>query len=109
MAICWEFRITHSEFLSWDENDRAKTVAYFMEKNERCQLCGTAPWEWDPKQGGNRFAYEAVGELCQGCLHRAVANEQIGQSPGVNVILKPTNTPEHAKRMKRAEENWKEG
>lgn len=92
----------HSEFLSWAVEDRAKAVAYFLEKNERCQVCGTSQWEWEE----NKFAYEAVEHFCQGCLHTSVLREQSGQKPGVTVILARTNTVEHAKRQKRAKQQW---
>lgn len=77
-----------------------------LEKNARCVMCGTAPWEWDPDQGGHRFAYEAVESTCQGCLRKAAASEAAGSSPGVNVILIPTNTVEYARHQRRASERW---
>jgi hypothetical protein len=74
-----------------------------LEKNERCTMCGTAKWEWDE----NKFAYEAVEDFCPGCLRKSALQETAGNNPGSTVILVPTNTVEHAKRLKRAEEQWR--
>ena len=46
-------------------------VAFLAEKAERCTMCGTGAWEWDPKQGGNRRAYEPVEQFCPGCYAKA--------------------------------------
>ena len=46
-------------------------TAYIAEKGEHCALCGTAPWEWDPKRGGDRRAYEAVERFCPGCYAKS--------------------------------------
>ena len=96
LTICSEYHIPHSEFLGWSPLDQAKAVAVFAHKNERCALCGTADWEWDPAQGGSRFAYEPVEKLCQGCY---VKHEQGSGSPGTSVVLEPTGTQESARRQ----------
>lgn len=79
--------------------DRAKMIAYKLEKGERCQLCGTAEWEWDPKQGGKKFAYEAVSKICQGCAVKDVGQEETQKLPGSRVDLRPTGTREWAIRQ----------
>lgn len=90
MSYCFEKGIPHSEFLDWDPEDRAKTLAYAMESAQRCTLCGTAPWEWEE----NKFAFTAVEEFCQGCYQKSVFSDQQGSSlPGTNVKLIPT-TPQ---------------
>jgi len=43
--------------------DRAKLVAYLMDKGATCTQCGTAPWEWEADPG----AYEAALHDCMGC------------------------------------------
>lgn len=62
-------------------------------------MCGTAEWEWDPKRGGNRFAYEAVAKHCQGCYIKDAAAEDGERRAGMSIELAPTGTPESAKRM----------
>ena len=71
LQFCNEHGIPHSEFLHWDPVDRAKVLAFLSVKAEHCVMCGTAQWEWDPKQGGNRYAYEAVEVFCPGCYAKA--------------------------------------
>ena len=70
--------------------DRAKLMAYLLEKSERCQQCGTAPWEWDEDQGGSRDAYGAAIHNCLGCYHIKVAGQDNGDlSPGASITLIP--------------------
>lgn len=77
-------------FLEWDPEDRAKVLAYVMEQNTRCTLCGTASWEWEE----NKFAYTAVDDFCRGCYQKSVFSDTESSSlPGTNVKLVPT-TPE---------------
>lgn len=84
MSYCYEAGLAHSVFLSWEPNDRAKTIAYALEKGERCSSCGTAPWEWqaDPE------AYVAVRQQCPGCMRReTVVNDSKDPPPGTAVVL----------------------
>jgi hypothetical protein len=95
MSYCHEQGIPHSEFLEWDPEDRAKVLAFIMESSQRCQMCGTAPWEWE----GNKFAFTAVDEFCQGCYQKSVFGDTQGSSlPGTNVKLIPT-TPQLTAQM----------
>lgn len=87
MSYCYEKAIPHSKYLGWDPEDRAKVVAYIMESNTRCSLCGTAPWEWEE----NKFAYTAVDEFCKGCYQKSIYKDTESNSlPGTNVRLIPT-------------------
>lgn len=87
MGYCTDKAIPHSVFLEWDPEDRAKVLAYLMEQNSRCTMCGTAPWEWED----NRFAYTAVDEFCNGCYQKAMFSDLSSTSlPGTNVKLVPT-------------------
>jgi len=87
MSYCFEKGIPHSKFLKWDAEDRAKTVAYALESSQRCNMCGTAGWEWEE----NKFAYTALDDFCQGCYQKAMYSEQQSSSlPGTNVKLVPT-------------------
>lgn len=93
MSYCYEAGISHTEFLNWEPNDRAKTIAFALEKGERCISCGTAPWEWqeDPD------AYEAVRQQCRGCMKReAVLEDQKDPPKGSSVTMV---TKAHAKAI----------
>lgn len=102
MAYCVDKGIPHSVFLEWDPEDRAKTLAQLMEHNERCAMCGTAPWEWEE----NRFAYTAVDEFCQGCYQKAMFSDTESRSlPGTNVKLIPTTLDLKAKMTVQAKKH----
>lgn len=90
----------HSEFLAWDDEDRMKALAFLMEKAERCQMCGTAPWEWEQ----NRHAYEAVEHFCHGCYLTASAhvNDPNRNLDGITIELTRTGTQDAAKRLLKA-------
>ena len=98
LQFCNEHGIPHSEFLHWDPVDRAKALAYAVEKSLRCTMCGTAKWEWED----NRFAYEPVENRCQGCYVKDVVAEDSGRNPGVTIELLPTTGREAAVRQVRA-------
>lgn len=99
MQFCTDHGIPHSQFLDWDLDDRAKTTAYLMEANARCDMCGTAEWEWDE----NPFAYEAVDEFCKGCYMKSVYSDQEkGGLPGTNVKLIPVTPMRKAERIVKA-------
>jgi len=103
MSYCYEHGIKHSEWLDWDPVDRAKVVAYRLEEADRCAMCGTAQWEWDE----NRFAYEPVEKLCQGCYLKEIARQDShGEMPGTTITLLPTNTQAAARRMLMMKQRW---
>jgi len=62
-------------------------MAHRIEQQLRCDMCGTAQWEWDPAQGGSRFAYEPEDEFCPGCNMRHNASEDKKSLPGTTVRL----------------------
>lgn len=70
LRVCDHYRISHSQFLSWSEDDRDKAIWMFIRERQTCQQCGTRPEEWDPAQGGDRDAYHAVVTVCRGCQER---------------------------------------
>lgn len=100
MQFCNGVGLAHSAFLGWDERDRGAALAFEMEKSLRCQMCGTAQWEWDR----DRFAYEAVLEQCPGCYVRESSAEGMDHKAGVTVALSPTKTPEALERKRLARE-----
>ena len=103
MSYCYEKGIPHSEFLEWEPEDRAKTLAFALEQSARCTMCGTASWEWEE----DRFAYTAVEEFCHGCYQKSVFSDtQTKSLPGTNVRLTPTTPMFKAQmlvRMKKRE------
>lgn len=99
MRFCNDSGIAHSQFLEWEVTDRAKALAQLLEAGDRCHLCGTAQWEWDPKRGGNKFAYEPVAVMCPGCYAKEAASDDTSRLPGVTIELHPTGTKESAKRF----------
>lgn len=103
LSFCNDHGIPHSELLTWDPVDRAKQLAFTLEKNLKCPMCGTAGWEWDPEQGGSKFAYEPVGVHCQGCYVKDAASDDTQRTPGLTIELHPTGTQESAERALAAE------
>jgi len=94
MAYCYDHGISHSEFLEWEPEDRAKTLAFMMEKSTRCDMCGTAEWEWD----ANRRAYEPVEKFCMGCYLKHMADEGGNSLPGTSIVMEPTGNQRSAER-----------
>jgi len=97
MAYCNEHGIPHSEFLDWPPEDRAKALAFLMEKGLRCDMCGTAEWEWD----ADRRAYEPVEKFCMGCYLKHMADEGGGQMPGTSIVMEPSRSQKAAQRLQR--------
>lgn len=87
MGYCVDHGVPHSEYLDrWTLEDRAKVVAVLMERAERCQMCGTAPWEWDE----DKYAYEPAREVCFGCQKKDLLRDDQEKSPaGSSVVLIP--------------------
>jgi hypothetical protein len=92
--------------MRWTEVDRAKAIAFTLEKAERCVMCGTAEWEWDPERGGHKHAYEAVTKFCMGCYMKAVLSRDDDQSDGQTIELLPTSGREAAQRHVAARRNY---
>jgi hypothetical protein len=85
--------------------DRAKMLAFVAEEATRCQLCGTAQWEWDEDQ----FAYAPIEQHCRGCYLKRMAEDDSGSSlPGTTVNLIPTDSPEYRRLQSRLAENAEE-
>jgi hypothetical protein len=97
MSYCYEQGIPHSEFLDWFPEDRAKALAFMLEKASRCDMCGTAEWEWD----ADRRAYEPVEKFCMGCYLKHMAQEGSGSMPGTNIVMEPTRSQRSAQRHQR--------
>lgn len=85
MTFCNEHGLAHSAFLEWEPEDRAKALAYMLEKAERCELCGTADWEWDE----DPYAYRPEERLCRGCYQKSAAGEEGSTMAGVSIVMVP--------------------
>lgn len=95
MAYCYEAGLPHTTLLSWEPTDRAKTIAYALERAERCQSCGTSPWEWEADPG----AYVAVRQQCPGCMRRESVVEDTKDPPkGSSVVMIPKARAEEIAR-----------
>lgn len=102
MQYCFEHGIPYSTFIEWSNEDRARVIAFVLEKSTRCQMCGTAEWEWNE----NRFAYEPVSKYCHGCHLKEISAEDRNRTPGVTIELMPTGTVESAKRFLKAKRDY---
>ena len=106
LSVCAEYHISRSKFLRWSLEDRSAAVAFYVEKASHCQMCGTAPWEWDPKQGGDMRAYEPVEQVCIGCKLKADMQnlDPTTNKSGVTIELNRRDTLESELRRKRENE-----
>lgn len=77
MAVAHDYRIPHSEFLSWKQRDRDKAIWYHLRERQRCSGCGTHPDEWDPAEGGSIHAYRVKEHFCPGCQLLEPARKQL--------------------------------
>lgn len=85
--------------MEWTPEDRAKALAFAMEENSRCQMCGTADWEWDE----NPYAYEPIARRCQGCYLKDTAQEDSKNLPGTTIVLEPASAISMDERERRFE------
>jgi hypothetical protein len=91
LEVCHDYKIPHSEFLSWSQDDRDKAIWMHVRNKQTCGRCGTRAEEWDPEQGGHRHAYLAQADVCRGCQalearENAMTDEQRGA--GVHIVLR---------------------
>lgn len=89
--------------MDWDPDDQAKALAFLIEEGQRCQMCGTADWEWQD----NKYAYEPTAKFCKGCYLKDTAQEDSQNLPGTTVILEPATAITPALREIRAEQERK--
>ncbi len=87
MAYCGPLGLPHSVFLTWDDDDRDKAVAYTRAMHHICKGCGTRPEEWE----ANPNAY--IGDIykCEGCVRLEGERENAAESTekGLHVRLLP--------------------
>ena len=71
--------------MSWDVDDRNKVIATLFEEGSRCQMCGTAEWEWK----ADRYAYHSALHVCLGCQNIELSSEDQDTAPGGKMVLIP--------------------
>ena len=92
MSYCGPLGLPHSQFLSWDADDRDKAIVWALQRAQACPSCGTSPDEWDPALGGHDRAYVTELHQCWGCHTKAEAEKRHKtrmDQPGVHVVLVP--------------------
>lgn len=106
LGYCVDRGIPHSKYLEqWSAEDRAKVVALLLERSERCSMCGTSPWEWDPAQGGHKHAYDPEHQICLGCQRKELLRDDTEKAPaGSSVVLVPRKVAAARRRARRAKE-----
>lgn len=82
MGVAAEYRIPHSEFLSWDASDRDKAIWWHLQQRNTCSRCGTRPEEWSSERGGHRHAYVATETICRGCQVLEAATDAVQKDKG---------------------------
>lgn len=86
MRFCNSIGIPHSAFLTWEPEDQSKALAYMVEDAVRCDMCGTADWEWQE----DRFAYEPVEMICHGCEAKELLSQnKENRGAGRYIALEP--------------------
>lgn len=60
-----------------------KVLAWLAEEAQRCNMCGTADYEWD----ADKFAYVAHVNVCRGCALREQSSDLAKDVPGGSVVL----------------------
>lgn len=87
LDVCAAYGIRHSEFLSWDDDDRDKAIWHHIWQRQTCRTCGTREEEWDESRGGHRYAYVAEKRRCRGCEMREAAQETVTPEDGRGVHI----------------------
>ena len=87
LDVCAEYRIPHSQFLSWSDADRDKAIWHHIWKQQECKSCGTRDEEWDEKRGGDRNAYVGEKRRCRGCEVRERTQDTVTSEDGRGVYV----------------------
>lgn len=95
MTVCEQYRIPHSTFLDWDEDDREKAIWWMIRQKETCPRCGTRDREWDETVGGDRNAYGAEVRRCRGCevKEMAEAADLSEYGKGIYIAMRKNDRP----------------
>lgn len=99
MRLCRAYRLRHSEFLSWSDDDQDKAIAalaYEFERDAaRCPSCHTARADWVDEDGRDLAvpAWAARVSTCPGCARVAAAQDLIPDDERAwkRVVLEPAS------------------
>lgn len=94
LAVCHHYRIPHSRFLRWSQDDRDKAIWAYVRDRSTCRHCGTRPEEWDEDRGGDRRAYYAVERRCLGCEQIQAKSDSLPADQGRGMYVGLKATPE---------------
>jgi predicted Fe-S protein YdhL (DUF1289 family) len=99
MAVCAEYKIPHSTFLSWSADDRAKAMWWQLRQRQVCAGCGTRRDEWVTPDGPRLDAYTAEPQVCHGCRAISAERDRIGENApaGIQIVLKKPKPKEVAR------------
>lgn len=99
--------IPHSVFLSWDQLDQDKALAYIRAKAEVCDVCGSRDEDWVDPETGRKLDHPhltPIGIRCHGCTetesYRKSALEGKHES-GIRVVLVPDEMVDLEGKLKR--------
>jgi hypothetical protein len=66
-----------------------------LEKSERCNMCGTAQWEWEEDLN----AYSPIYHTCHGCrIKEALSEDNTPKGKGTSIRLVPRQVAERMAR-----------
>lgn len=79
MSYCAPIGLPHSQFLSWDQDDQDKALAFTVEQRRACSGCGTVTDDWFDEEGQDRVIppYVAKTKYCPGCHELADTQAEI--------------------------------
>lgn len=94
-------------FLSWDQLDQDKALAYNRAKGEVCNLCGSREVDWVDPATGRMLPHPhltPIGLSCHGCREIDAYQKTTLEGehkPGVRVVLVPDELVDSEGRLKR--------
>lgn len=78
MAICEKYKVNHSAFLDWPEEDQDLAIAQHLRELDHCPRCHTSESKWQK----NRFAYKPEVRRCRGCEMRQLQEDDLQTQKG---------------------------
>jgi len=78
--LCHEWGIRHSEFRSWEAEDRDLALSYLDYKSRLCQRCGSDPSDWLDERGRTLEPppYTVDSVHCYGCVALEEERAKVG-------------------------------
>lgn len=98
MDYCGPIGLPHSHFLSWDEEDQDKAIAWKLYKASLCPHCGSDPNDWigEDMRTLEPPPYKVETVRCYGCVslkdaHDLQPKDEVGY---LNYLTRNTDEPE---------------